>query len=137
VSGARPQILLESRVTAITWHIVQRLAAAAADDVEARYDLGKVLLALRNGAAERSALRVLAEGLGFDPSALRRYARVRSTIPPDEFTTLSGLRTGRGMPLSWSHIELLAREPNRKRRMELATAVVTEDLSVRALNSRL
>ena len=137
MTAARLQVLLASRVTAITGHIVQRLAAAAVDDVEARYDLGKVLLTLRNESAERSALRVLAESLGFDPSALRRYARVRTTICPDEFTWLSTLRTRRGMPLSWSHIELLAREPNRQRRMELATAVVTEDLSVRALHSRL
>lgn len=124
-------------MTAITGHIVQRLAAAAVDDVHARYDLGKVLLTLRHESSQRSALRVLAQRLGFDPSALRRYARVSSTILPDEFAWLTGLRMRRGMPLSWSHIELLARERDRTRRTELATAVVEGDLSVRALNLRL
>ena len=137
MSSARPHLPLESRVTAITGHIVQRLATAAVDDVLARYDLGKVLVSLRHDSPERSALRVLAEHMGFDPSALRRYARVSSTIQPDEFEWLTGLRMRRGMPLSWSHIELLAREHDRNRRMELAAAVVTDDLSVRALNLRL
>jgi hypothetical protein len=133
----RPQISFESRVNDVTMHIMLRLATAAADEVQARYDFGIVLLTLREAHAGRSALRVLAERYRFDPSALRRYARVCSAIFPDEFTWLAGLRTCRGMPLSWSHIELLAREPSRQRRKELAIAVLEDDLSVRELSARL
>jgi hypothetical protein len=127
-------------VNAIALHVVVRLAAAAVDDMRARYDFGKVLYALRRGAkrdAGAATLRMLAKRLGVHASALRRYARVSETIPPAEFAWLVGLRTPRGAPVTWSHVELLARETDASRRRALTTHVVTEDLSVRALAARL
>ena len=38
---------LDSRIGAITSHIVRRLADAAVEDMRARYDFGRVLLTLR------------------------------------------------------------------------------------------
>jgi hypothetical protein len=125
---------------AVTSHIFARIAAASVDDVQARYDLGTVLLRLRRDAAgerSRPAVRALAERLGVDPSALRRYARVAETIGAEELGWLVKLRSARGMPLSWSHLDLLSRVRDAPRRRVLAEAVVAEDLTVRALTIRL
>jgi hypothetical protein len=79
---------------------------------------------------------MLAKRLGVDPSALRRYARVSETITSREFAWLMKQRTPRGAPLTWSHVEVLARERDADRRQALALAVAAEDLSVRALATR-
>jgi hypothetical protein len=129
--------LLDARVDAITTHIVQRLAAAAVEDMRARYDFGRVLLSVRQGKRGSGTLTVLADRLGVDPSALRRYARVSDTIPAREFAWLMRLRTVVGAPLTWSHVELLARERSVERRRALATAIAEEALSVRAAGKRL
>src|ERR1700723_1547112 len=69
---------LDSRIGAITSHIVRRLADAAVEDMRARYDFGRVLLTLRSESrnpAGAGVLRLLANQLEVDPSALRRYAQ--------------------------------------------------------------
>jgi hypothetical protein len=136
MSAPRRRAALDPRLSTIVGHVVQRLAAAAEEDLQARYDLGEVVLSLR-GVGSRSAIRLLAEHLGSDASALRRYARVTRTIGADEFRWLVSLRTPRGVPLSWSHVELLAQDPDLERRKGLAAAVTREDLTVRQLAARL
>jgi hypothetical protein len=141
ISQARlAAVNLDPRIDAITTHIVHRLAAAAIDDMKARYDFGRVLQSLRSGrpqAGGTGTLRLLSRRLGVDPSALRRYARVSETISPREFTWLMRQRTPRGAPLTWSHVEVLARERDPDRRQVLAAATAAEDLSVRGLATRL
>jgi hypothetical protein len=130
---------VDPRIDAITTHIVQRLATAAVDDMQARYDFGRVLQSLRRNRPQlggTGTLRLLAKRLGVDPSALRRYARVSETISSREFVWLMKQRTPRGAPLTWSHVEVLARERDPERRQALALAVATEALSVRALATR-
>jgi hypothetical protein len=132
-------VTLDPRIDAITTHIVQRLATAAVDDMKARYDFGRVLQSLRRSRPQQGGtgtLRLLAKRLGVDPSALRRYARVSETISSPEFAWLMKQRTPRGAPLTWSHVEVLARERDPERRQALALSVATEDLSVRALATR-
>ena len=130
----------DSGLTATASHIVHRLADAAVEDMRARYDLGRMLLTLREqrrrGGGTGTLLR-LAEHMGVDPSALRRYAHVCETIAADEFEALTRLRTGRGGTLTWSHVELLSRAKCAERRRALAAAVAAEELSVRALSDRL
>ena len=131
---------LDPRIEAVTTHIVHRLAAAAVDDMRARYDFGRVLQSLRQHRSKAGgvgALRLLSKRLGVDPSALRRYARVSETISSREFGWLMKQRTPRGAPLTWSHVELLSRERDPDRRTALATMAAAEDLSVRALASRI
>jgi hypothetical protein len=131
---------LDPRIDAVTTHIVHRLAAAAVDDMRARYDFGRVLQSLRRSREQAGAtgtMRLLSKRLGVDPSALRRYARVSETISSREFAWLMKQRTPRGATLTWSHVELLSRERDPNQRQALALAVVTEDLSVRALATRL
>jgi hypothetical protein len=130
---------MDPRVGVIATHIVARLADAAIEDMRARYDFGRVLHMLRKsgrGASGAGALRRLAERLGVDPSALRRYAQVSEIISPREFAWMMRLTNKRGEPLTWSHVELLARERDPERRRELATAIGTESLAVRELAAR-
>jgi hypothetical protein len=131
---------LDSRVGAITSHIVRRLADAAVEDMRARYDLGRVLHTLRHQdrrASGTGVLRLLAHQLGVDPSALRRYAQVSDVIAARELDWLMHLRNARGEPLTWSHVEILARVRSPERRRVLAASITREGLSVRALSQRL
>lgn len=131
---------LDSRVDAIAAHIVRRLADAAVDDMRARYDFGRVLQGLRTKgrrAAGAGVVRLLADRLGVDPSALRRYAQVSEVIPAREFDWMMHLSDRRGAPLTWSHVERLARVRSPERRRQLAMAIVREGLSVRALSDRM
>jgi hypothetical protein len=131
---------LDPRVDVIASHISRRLADAAVEDMRARYDFGRVLHTLRNrgrGADGAGVLRLLADRLGVDPSALRRYAQVSDVIPSKEFDWMMRLTTSRGEPLTWSHVELLARVRSADRRRQLATAVVREGLAVRGLSERI
>ena len=80
-------------------------------------------------------MRVLAGRLGVDATALRRYAQVSEVIGASEFDWMMHLSTPRGAPLTWSHIEVLARVRSAEHRRQLATATVREDLS--ALSERL
>jgi hypothetical protein len=128
---------LDQRVSAITSHIVRRLADATVEDMRARYDFGRVLQTLRSrgrGAAGTGILRGIADRLRVDPSALRRYAHVSEAISPLEFAWMTDLTSARGVPLTWSHVELLARVSDAERRRQLALATVEQDLSVRDLS---
>lgn len=125
---------LDRRVHAIVEHVVQRLADAAVQDMQARYDLGGVVQHLRQRSG--GVVQQFADFLGIDPTAVRRYAGVFATIPPREFAWMLRLRSARGEPLTWSHVELLARVPDAERRKKLAAAVVKDGLAVRDLARR-
>jgi hypothetical protein len=136
---ARPADL-DLRVGAVASHILRRLTDAAVEDMRARYDFGRVLHGLRQrrrGSPGAGVVRLLADRLGVDATALRRYAQVSEVIGVGEFDWMMHLSTPRGAPLTWSHIELLSRVRNTEQRRQLAAATVREDLSVRALSERL
>jgi hypothetical protein len=128
---------LDRRLHAIVEHVVQRLADAAVQDMQARYDLGGIVQHLRQRSPfGGGTVQQFADLLGVDPTAVRRYAGVFATIPPREFAWMTRLRSRRGEPLTWSHVELLARIGDAERRKKLATAVVRDGLSVRDLARR-
>jgi hypothetical protein len=128
------------RAVVVVRHVVLRLADAAIEDIKARYDLGEVVCTLRRimprGAAAVE-VKSIAKVMGVHASALRRYARVTEAIDGHEFAQLLRLRTGRGMSLTWSHVEHLALVHEPVRRRALALAAVHESLSVRALAQRI
>jgi hypothetical protein len=127
---------LDPGVLSVSTRIVRRLAEAAVEELRARYDFGAVVHTLRYGDADScraETIRDLADWIGADPSALRRWARVNERMRAEEFETYLELRTPRGMPLTWTHLEVLARERNRGRRGELAVVAARGGLSVREL----
>ncbi len=116
--------------------VVKQLAEAVLVDLRARYALAQHIHAVRYGPLnENSAhsLSVLANRLLVHPSVLRRHARVAEAISANEFLYISQLRTQRGLPLTWSHLECLALVRTATARKQLAVAAAGNDLSVRAL----
>src|SRR5260221_12212086 len=87
----------------------RRLAAAADEDMRARYELGLTLRAVRNGeSGAEPVLDAVADALGVHPSLLRRYIRVATVITQAQFEVFVAMRNHRGMPMTWSHLEHLA-----------------------------
>jgi hypothetical protein len=126
------------QIRAAAAHIADRIAEAAAEDLRARYELGRLVHRLRYDSSDRQAMRVISKlGLasGLAAATLRRYARVTEMIKPVEFDELTRARGPRGPSLTWSHIEELAEARNTEVRRRCAEAAVNESLSVSALRA--
>jgi hypothetical protein len=106
-----------------------------------RYDLGSAAHSLRYArATEYGADRateygpdgvgILASTLDMNPATIRRYARVAETISQAEFAEYLDLADQSGMPLSWCHLEELAKCRNKTLRRQCARDVVAGHLSV-------
>jgi hypothetical protein len=127
------------QICAAAAQIANRIAEAAAEDLRARYELGRLVHSLRYDSADRHALRVVSKlgvASGLAVATLRRYARVTEMIKPHEFDELTSARGPRGPSLTWSHIEELAEARNTEVRRRCAEAAVSESLSVSALRAR-
>jgi hypothetical protein len=119
--------------------IADRIAEAAAEDLRARYELGRLVHRLRYESSGRQAMTAISKlGLasGLAVATLRRYARVTEMIKPVEFDELTRARGPRGPSLTWSHIEELAEARSTEVRRQCAEAAVNESLSVSALRAR-
>ena len=119
---------------------LQRIAEAILSEIEARYEIGKFVHALRYAnarAAGAAPLLMLSERLHLDSSVLRRYARVTEVIRPSELRSFTSLRTPRGLPMTWSHLECLSTVRHLGRRTELTIIAATDELSVRELALRI
>jgi len=124
----------ESLAHAVASATSRRLAAAAEQDMRARYDLGRTLRSIREGSCRAdSFLDAVAQALAVHPSLLRRYIRVATLIAPSQFEAFASLRDPRGMPLTWSHVEHLADVRSKTQRTLIAEEAVAQSLSVRAL----
>jgi CheY-like chemotaxis protein len=132
-TGAGELAAEEPRSSAV--RLVTGMADAGVADLRAQYAIGTFVHGLRYpGATEDHSpgeFADLAQRLGLHPSALRKRARVSETIQPEEFEGLVGLRTARGLPLTWSHMEKLALVRVRSHRGAIARQIVEQDLSVR------
>lgn len=116
--------------------ISRRLAIAAEEDIRARYDLGRALRAVRDGEpAAVQALEAVADALGVHWTLLRRYVRVATVIPPAQLEAFVALRSQRGMPMTWSHLEHLAEIRSARMRAVFAARIAAEGWSVRALKA--
>jgi hypothetical protein len=115
----------------------RRLAAAAEEELRARYQLGAMLRVARAGESGGAhVLAAVAEALGVHPSLLRRYVRVATAIAPAQFDLLATMRNDLGMPMTWSHFEHLAEIRSAKMRVLMAEHAISNRLSVRALKRR-
>ncbi len=129
------------RFFAVSEHLIRRIADARVEEMLAWYDLGYALHCARHGPADdlnfRAAVTVLSEALDVHPSALRRCARISEAVQPREIEFLSGLRGQDGLPLTWSHVELLSEVRAKHERREHAIETCAKGLSVRELASRI
>jgi hypothetical protein len=114
--------------------IVAYLAEARRADALARFAVGDLIHAIRyHPSVGTHAVRQVAERLALDESGLRRIARVAERIRPAERPSLLSLTDAQGLPLTWSHIELLERVCGANARIRVARAALEGPLSVHAL----
>lgn len=138
-ASAREGRTVWQQMCAAAAQIADRIAEAAAEDLRARYELGRLVHRLRYESSGRQAMRTISKlGLasGLAVATLRRYARVTEMIKPVEFRELTRARGPRGPSLTWSHIEELAEARSTEVRRRCAEAAVHESLSVSALRAR-
>jgi hypothetical protein len=127
------------QIYAAASQIADRMAEAAAEDLRARYELGRLVHRLRYESSDHDAMRAISKlgaASGLALATLRRYARVTEMIRPVEFHEMTRARGPRGPSLTWSHIEELAEARSTEVRRRCAEAAVNESLSVSALRAR-
>lgn len=116
-----------------------RLQKLVGDGVRAeglvRYEIGaEVASALRAPKKYgKRSVETLADLLSFDDSTLRDYARVAKTWSKSEVTATLRKLNSASLPLRFSHLVLLSKLSNVKRRNELFARCLSEALSVRQL----
>jgi hypothetical protein len=114
--------------------VVRHLAEARRAEALERFAAGDVIHLMRYAReAGPRAIRQLAMRLALDESGLRRFARTAEVIRAGERGSLLALTDARGLPLTWSHLELLAGIRGSAVRMRVAQMVLAERLSVEKL----
>jgi hypothetical protein len=115
--------------------LLEVLAAAASNEVAARYRAGRIVREIKSDENKygSSAVVLLATALGRSASSLYRYARVAECWDAVAIDGLMRRRSATGEPLSWSHLIFLARVEDAERRAALVERAVAEALSVREI----
>lgn len=85
----------------------------------------------------KRAVGSLAKALGVDKSTLYDYAKVAGAWSNDELGELRERSTAKGLPLSFSHLLLIAEQEDKDTRDEWVEKVFAEALSVRQLRKLL
>jgi hypothetical protein len=122
------------KLTAAIAKVRDTLAAAERDDLAARHQVAVIVLDVKDTSKYgENAIERVEEEIGFDRATLYRYARVAEVWATKEFKDVSARTNSKGMPLSWSHWELLATLDDGRSRKSLVERSFKEALSVRAL----
>jgi hypothetical protein len=125
---------------AVAAHLKARRAASAVADLRWRYELGSAAQVVRYAPATEyspGAIAILARTLNMNPATMRRYARVAAVISQAEFSEYADMVDRSGMPLSWCHLEELAKCRNKELRRQCARDVIANALSVLELAARI
>jgi hypothetical protein len=105
-------------------------------DVPARYKLALIASQLKDEEEfGKDALDRMDEELGLGTSTLYRYAKVPEAWAAEAFKPASERLNSKGLPLTWSHWELLATVTDKDKREALLDTALTESLNVRDLAS--
>jgi hypothetical protein len=112
----------------------EALANAAQNDALARYKVGAIACKVKDDAKYgANALEQLEAELGLDDKTLYRYAKVAEAWTEAEFKETSKLLNARGLPLTWSHYELIAKIADDEARDALTKRVLEACHTSRAL----
>ncbi|WP_394851005.1 hypothetical protein [Pendulispora rubella] len=117
-------------------HLVDRFAKVAIDNIRVRYELGQLVANARydrRSAKGVTPLDRLSNAMDVHSTALRRCARVCTIFTRDELEDMLRLRRPNGLPVTWSHLELVSEITSRHTRWHLVQRAVNEGLSVRSL----
>ena len=77
-------------------------------EIRARYAFARWLHTVRYSPNALGSMRSIAKRTALHASVLRRFARVAEGVLPSDLEDFTNLRTPRGLPLTWSHLEELA-----------------------------
>jgi hypothetical protein len=114
--------------------VVRHLAEARRAEALERFAAGDAIHFLRYGPDRGAhAVRQLAIRLALDESGLRRLARTAEVMRAEEREGLLALTNSRGLPLTWSHFELLAGVRGAGERLRVARIALAEGFSVESL----
>jgi len=116
--------------------IVERLAQAMRADIVAKFSVGDEIHSMRTTRGGQQAIRGLARHLALDEGRILRMARVSERFTRKERDALLSIVDGRGLPLTWSHLEELQRVRSARLRSDLAREALRDHLSVRELRGR-
>jgi hypothetical protein len=119
-------------LSATVARLCARRAAIAAKDLQWRYEVGRLAHKLRY-AASGDVMAKVAHALNLTPNTLRAYARVAEAVASSEFADHVALRDRFGRPMTWSHLEEIAKCRSALARRKCAQQVISKELSVRAL----
>lgn len=128
----------EKKLKTVGQNIHKQWVMAEKHDVAARYYVATMVQAVKDAAKfGEGAIDKLEGPSGLDRSSLYRLAAVAETWAPSDFKKVSAEKAKNGLPLSWSHWEVLAYEVKDGRaRNGLMTQALDECLSVRDLRAR-
>jgi DNA-binding transcriptional regulator YdaS (Cro superfamily) len=115
------------------------LAEATTDELVGRYAVGQIAGEIREGGARygSGALRLVARVLGVSQSSLYDATSVVAAFPPTQLPGLRERKNAFGVPLSFSHLVLLARVKPSARRAALLERAYTDGLTERQLRVEL
>jgi hypothetical protein len=131
----RPGTAKKTRLDIIIKKARLLMAGAERDDVRARHAVGVLVENVRTkGGYGDSAVAKMAKALGVGESTLRRYGDVAKAWTAGE---ASSFINKAGVPLSWSHLELLVGVPDGRTRNSLLKLAREKNLSVRDLRAEL
>jgi hypothetical protein len=118
MAGSNSQASMNAALRAQCLRIQELLRKAAADEVEARYEIGAIVVRVQNDESkyDRHAVAQLAEEVGYSAPTLYHYAAVARQWSAAEMRELRGRVNGYGEPLLWGHWTELTRVPKTWRR---------------------
>lgn len=119
--------------------ICEALAIAGTEDAKVRHRLGALVNAIQDDADKygKRGVEQLAVALGYDKTLLYRHAKVAACWSSKELSELLRRESATGLPISFSHLQLLATVTSARKRNDYIEAVLAEGLSVRDLKRRL
>jgi hypothetical protein len=113
-----------------------QLAKADQDDMRARYETGRlVLAAMDKSKYGQKAVKRAAKEVGRDVDTLYQYKSVADAWSKEEFEALVQRKGKTGTPLSFNHLVVLAKVKEPTRRDELVEQAFRDALHVRALKT--
>lgn len=119
--------------------IREDLAASGSDDAKIRHRLGALVNDIQDKPDKygQRGVQQLAAALGYDKTLLYRHAKVAACWSLKELSDLLQRQSVTGLPISFSHLQLIAPLTSPKKREKYLDAVFNEGLSVRELKRRL
>lgn len=122
-----------AKVVAKLKNLKRKLELGWKRDALITYDFGAVTNKVKSEDARygKKAVETLAKELKLDRATLYRWAKVATAWTKSDFAKIAARRSPKsGLPLTWSHLEVLSDVENTKRRGELLEQALSEALTV-------